>query len=491
MWYNKSYRFLRDNFRQNLEKYVMGKKLLSLAIALVVCLTFACSLGNTRNGITESGMTERGEVAPSNTAIQAADTVVTMRDIADFLDEKDAHYPLSDEFIERYQQASGGYIDLAKKTAGMIVDKEKHEPNQKWHFFDSWLYPSIDDGTITWDANAKTRVYSNLLCPELLLWIYEASGVNPAKVKAAKDVAEHGRATGVKVATIAKNMRACVPWEDIEASVKNFTPSERVTLNPDKLSLTVGESATVTAIVVSSDATGNVAWSITQGDDLISITPDGNVVTVNAIAKGTAKIKAAVGETLYAECTVTVNEPRDPSSETSVKYTLSGTSTAQIKTVENALAAFTLVGDGDGIIESVTEIEYIYGGGRGGSGDNSWSSTDMIKFGTSSVTGSITLSLNAQVSRIIITGYVHDTKCQIRVGDSASTDWTDGEGDDKTVAHTCTDMTVIGKDALGAGDVSTITIDFESTSSVKIATATKYPLYITAIEFVLSTDAVE
>ena len=40
---------------------------------------------------------------------------ITMTDIALFLEQKAEHYPLSDEFIERYQQKSGGYIDNAKK----------------------------------------------------------------------------------------------------------------------------------------------------------------------------------------------------------------------------------------------------------------------------------------------------------------------------------------------------------------------------------------
>ena len=92
-----------------------------------------------------------GEVAP------IADTVITMRDIADFLEGKKEHYPLSDEFIERYQQTSGGYIDNAKK-AGLTVDKQQHEPNQKWHFFESWLYPTISEG-MSWDETAEHSVY--------------------------------------------------------------------------------------------------------------------------------------------------------------------------------------------------------------------------------------------------------------------------------------------------------------------------------------------
>jgi hypothetical protein len=149
------------------------------------------------------------------------DGTITMRGIADYLETKDKHYPLSDKFIETYQQSSGGYIDLAKKL-GLLVDKSQHEPNQHWHFFDSWLYPSIVDGTLLWSDSAKSRVYSKLLCPELLLWIYEASGVSETKVKAAMDVAIEGKKAGTNVSTIAKNMRGCVPWVDLENTIKNY-----------------------------------------------------------------------------------------------------------------------------------------------------------------------------------------------------------------------------------------------------------------------------
>lgn len=146
---------------------------------------------------------------------RASNTDVTMLDFASFLIEKKEHYPLSDEFIEKYQQKSGGYIDYAKQT-GHLVDKQKHEPNQKWHFFESWLLESFKAKTIKWEDSAKSRVYSKLLCPELLLWIYEASDVDPAKVKKAKDAAESGKSQGLATTTIAKNMRACVSWDDFK-----------------------------------------------------------------------------------------------------------------------------------------------------------------------------------------------------------------------------------------------------------------------------------
>lgn len=151
-------------------------------------------------------------------AFDKKEITITIQDIADFLQDKKEHYPFSDEFIEKYQQTSGGYIELAQKL-GMVVSKELHEPNQKWHFFDSWLYPSIEEGNLLWDTDAKSRVYNSLLCPELLLWIYEACGVSPIKVKAAKEVAEQGKVNKTNVSTIAKNMRECVPWSDIENNI--------------------------------------------------------------------------------------------------------------------------------------------------------------------------------------------------------------------------------------------------------------------------------
>lgn len=147
--------------------------------------------------------------------------VITVGQMATFLQSKKAHYPLSDEFIERFQQTSGGYIDNAKK-AGLTVNKYMHEPNQKWHFFDSWYYASLDDGSLTVDDSAKNRIYSKLLCPELLLWIYEACEVEPIKVKAAKEVAEEGKIKKTHISTIAKNMRSCVTWEDLEVNIQKY-----------------------------------------------------------------------------------------------------------------------------------------------------------------------------------------------------------------------------------------------------------------------------
>lgn len=144
------------------------------------------------------------------TTLEAATSSYTIQDFADYLEDKREHYPLSDEFIERYQQASGGYIDYAKQC-GIVVDRTQHSPNQKWHFFTSWL----EYGEIDKTGDAYSRIYVGLKCPELLLWIYEAMGADPNKIRDAKVVAEQGRINNINVSTIAKNMRACVTWEDL------------------------------------------------------------------------------------------------------------------------------------------------------------------------------------------------------------------------------------------------------------------------------------
>ena len=155
----------------------------------------------------------------------------TIKDFIFLISDAKEHYTYSDTFIESYQQTSGGYITFANKV-GHTVNKSIHEPNQRFHFIESWLYQSFVDNTITWDASAETRVYKNLQCPELLLWIYEASGVDSNKVKSAYDVAVEGKKSGTVTSTIAKNMRGCVSWSDILEGLNKkdpFTPVSPIT----------------------------------------------------------------------------------------------------------------------------------------------------------------------------------------------------------------------------------------------------------------------
>ncbi|MGI6714151.1 MAG: hypothetical protein ACOX3K_03820 [Bacilli bacterium] len=170
----------------------------------------------------ETPTSEEGSLVSSEVSSeQGVYDYITIRDIADYLEDKETHYPISDAYVKVYQQKSGGYIDYAKQL-GKTVDKSICEPDQKFHFFDSWLNRSIEQGTLSWTESAKNRVYTKLLSPELLLWIYEACGAPTEKITNAYQAAVAGKDAGTHSATIAKNMRDCVPWEDLEVNIQSF-----------------------------------------------------------------------------------------------------------------------------------------------------------------------------------------------------------------------------------------------------------------------------
>ncbi len=688
------------------------------------------------------------ETNPTNRVIKLASTSTdyTVLEVSTYLSDKKEHYPFSDEFTEKYQQTSGGYLDNAK-NAGIVVDRQLHSPNQKWHFFESWLTEKIaEESTIT-SQSAKSRIYTKLLCPELLLWIYEALGVDPVKVKAAMDVACAGKVAGSGVSTIAKNMRGCVSWEDCIVNLGEVTEATGVSLNNTQLELNLGDNSELTATVTPSDTTQTPSWTITEGTGVISIAPNGNKVTVTALAEGTATIKVSYNQNVFAECNITVvdniirivnlpdvvdlsvnevfalnpslnkgegtftyvssntevaivteegvitgksngsatvivtsveqpeisktlnievcnhgdeNNPisvgelleiLDRIDLTNEKYTnelvyvkgvvknsatatgeftlvdltdetleikiansicnqdidepiqndevvikgfvlssndtlqlskyddidvlvlknVRGDSTISLGTISNAILkvngeefiasklvtngetftftvspttgfvvktvlennniltetsgvysfvvsgnsiisasavdpnapesyvynivydlgtrttakafenttdlfnAFVLDGEGSSLITAVTEETNIYGGGNGGSGETKWYAGNMIKFGTTSVNGSMTLTLSQEVNYIKITGYIHASGCIIKVGDSTD--------DTKTTTYTCTDMTVVSKAVIETGETSTILVTFDATSNLIIANTNKKALYITSIEF--------
>ena len=179
-----------------------------------------------------------------------------------------------------------------------------------------------------------------------------------------------------------------------------------------------------------------------------------------------------------------------------IVYELPGKTAKAFTDPSDAFNAIQFNGTKENIISGVSSITNIYGGGRGGSGDNVWYTGNMLKLGTTSVTGSITIELTQNVTGVIITGYVTNNGCNIRVGDSESTIWSGGGDDGKTTMVTAKDdyfMNVTTKDIVEAGATSTIQINFESTDSITISTvkngSSYYVLYITSIEFIV--DATE
>lgn len=168
-----------------------------------------------------------------------------------------------------------------------------------------------------------------------------------------------------------------------------------------------------------------------------------------------------------------------------IKYDLGTRKTAkQITTADDLIKVFDLDGTGINLISSIDQFEYIYGGGNGGRSETAWYTGDMLKFGTTSYNGSVTLKLSEKVNRIVITGYVSDNAAKIQVGDSLSTDWTSETSDNKTTTTVLSSMNEASKDVIDGKQTTTIVIDFESTDSLKISTLNKKPIYITSIEFI-------
>lgn len=143
-----------------------------------------------------------------------------MQEFIDFFQDKKTHYKTSDSFASdvRYRQKRGGYIKKAKDTH-IEIDIEKAEPNQKWHLITSY-YDELSDCK----KDAKD-CYNRLLCPELLLWIADAAGIEleivekaAAKSREIIDGGADGRSRNKAGKEITKKI---IPWEMIEEKIKN------------------------------------------------------------------------------------------------------------------------------------------------------------------------------------------------------------------------------------------------------------------------------
>ena len=143
-----------------------------------------------------------------------------MQEFIEFFKDKNAHYKISDSFAgdERYRQKRGGYIKRAKDEH-IEINIIKAEPNQKWHLLTSY-YDELSDCK----KDAK-HSYNRLLCPELLLWIAEAAGIDPEVVNKAAtkareiiDSGADGRSRNKAGKEITNKI---ITWQMIEDKVKN------------------------------------------------------------------------------------------------------------------------------------------------------------------------------------------------------------------------------------------------------------------------------
>lgn len=148
---------------------------------------------------------------------------MTVKEVIEFFSGRKEHYEISDDFIKSgYQQnKNSGYMDDARK-GGLEINADKAEPNQKWHFVENYLKVKIAEGTLKDDDDAS-KCYK-CICPELVLWIAEAAGIDKAKVEAvaneAKRIIDNG-VNGYARNTAGRQIKKKIQWTAIEESIKN------------------------------------------------------------------------------------------------------------------------------------------------------------------------------------------------------------------------------------------------------------------------------
>ena len=168
-----------------------------------------------------------------------------------------------------------------------------------------------------------------------------------------------------------------------------------------------------------------------------------------------------------------------------VVYDLGTRKTAKkLESADEIFHCLSKVGENESLISSLEGFDFVYGGANGRN-ESTWHCGNILKLGTTSVDGWLSLSLNAPVKGVKVVGYTYSASSKIRLGDSKSTSW-DGEDDGKTALASCSSMTEICKSAVDECKTSSFEAKFAPTESFRIGTTNKNPLFITALEFVLA-----
>lgn len=154
---------------------------------------------------------------------------MTVKEVIEYFKNAEDHYhKAADKFVSDgyHQSENTGYMKYAK-SLGLTIDAEKAEPNQKWHLLESYIQLALDDekNSMTLETPFSKR-YCRLSCPELLLWIAEAAGVDDQKVEqaseAAKSVIDNNTYKRPRVSACSK-IRKIIPWSEIVKSIENHT----------------------------------------------------------------------------------------------------------------------------------------------------------------------------------------------------------------------------------------------------------------------------
>ena len=230
---------------------------------------------------------------------------IDMLDFSSFLIDKKEHYPISDSFVQQLDNFDFSYVELAK-TTGHAVDQSSAEPNQKWHFYEFYLLDGFKNGTLTLASDAYKEIYQNMDSPELMLYIFEASGINESQLSAAKEAAESALSQGLTGVDVVNEMKEIVSWEDI-------TSLKSVTTSPTRTTITVGGNDRIVSAVTDPIFVDEApTWSIVEGEENITIAPNGKEVSIHPVKEGKAIVRVSYSETIYYDCNVTIKAAATP-----------------------------------------------------------------------------------------------------------------------------------------------------------------------------------
>ena len=119
-------------------------------------------------------------------------------DVIRYYSHKLAYYSYTDLFVRHYKQKRGGYVDLAHHMSFNFKEWLKHDSkvvrfmndydelevmadeSQKWHCLIAWYAYLEYMGKLDFDA--KPSIFQlKIICPELRLWLVEASELSDDK----------------------------------------------------------------------------------------------------------------------------------------------------------------------------------------------------------------------------------------------------------------------------------------------------------------------
>lgn len=266
----------------------------------------------------------------------------------------------------------------------------------------------------------------------------------------------------------AKNPEGTYDNGFIRVITTNTRAATAINLNPaEAFELEQGANKTVSATLLPYGASGTVSFVVAPANQGVTFA-DGKVSAAADATAGSYTLTATCGA-LTKSVAFTVKEASGGEVTSLAKYTFSNTANSTAVTDGSTIKGWFSKQSGSDIVSSVSEPSNVYAGANGGSGDNTWSSGNLLKIGKSSAGGSLKISLSQNVKKVIITGYAWKNTLGITINS-------------ETVSQALA-SNLANKANVEANKVGTVEISFSASNTLAISTSAT-ALVITAIEFI-------